>query len=74
MKRTSKPLISRLLSFNVAHRFGLPPEKGGIRIGADADLAVVDLRQEFTVEKQDLFYPLIELMHDAAKVVICYKL
>ena len=25
-------------------------------MGADADLALVDLRQEFTVEKQDLFY------------------
>jgi allantoinase len=36
------PLVARLLSENVARRFRLPG-KGGIRIGADADLALVDL-------------------------------
>jgi allantoinase len=36
------PLIARLLSENVARRFRLPG-KGGIRIGGDADLALVDL-------------------------------
>jgi allantoinase len=50
------PLLSRLLSFNVAQRFGLPPQKGEIKIGADADFALVDLRREFTVRKRDLFY------------------
>jgi allantoinase len=35
-------LVARLLSENVARRFRLP-SKGGIRIGADADLALVDL-------------------------------
>ena len=50
------PLLSRLLSFNVARRFGLPARKGSIAVGADADLALVDLGAEFTVEPQDLFY------------------
>jgi len=36
------PLVSRLLSENVARRFRLPG-KGGIHLGADADLALVDL-------------------------------
>ena len=50
------PLLARLLSFNVIQRFGLPPRKGGIAIGADADLALVDLGAKFTVERADLFY------------------
>ena len=49
-------LIAQLLSYNVSRRFALPLEKAGIKIGADADLALVDLRDEFTVEKADLFY------------------
>jgi allantoinase len=36
------PLIAGLLSDNVARRFRLPG-KGGIRIGGDADIALVDL-------------------------------
>ena len=55
-REVALPLIGRLLSVNVAERFGLPPAKVGIKIGADADLALVDLRAEFTVEKPDLFY------------------
>jgi allantoinase len=50
------PLISRMLSENVAQRFSLPARKGGIKIGGDADLALVDLSAEFTVERDDLFY------------------
>lgn len=55
-REVALPLISRLVSFNVAQRFCLPPAKHGIQLGADADLALVDLKQEFTVERQDLFY------------------
>jgi len=57
MKRKVRlPLLSQLLSDNVAQRFGLPARKGGIKIGADADLALVELNAEFTVERDDLFY------------------
>ena len=49
-------LIARLTSFNVAERFNLPKTKGRIAVGADADLALVDLHASFTVRAEDLFY------------------
>ena len=48
--------ISNLLSRNVAARFALPPTKGRIEVGCDADLALVDLHGEFEVKLNDLFY------------------
>ncbi len=48
--------IARLTSFNVAERFKLPEAKGRIAAGADADLALVDLKQSFTVAREDLLY------------------
>jgi allantoinase len=47
-------VIARLTSFNVIERFGLPHSKGTIAIGSDADLAVVDLKQPYTVSESDL--------------------
>lgn len=52
--RLDLALASRLLSRNAAVTFGLYPRKGEIRIGADADLAVVDPRLAWTVEAQKL--------------------
>ncbi len=49
-------LISRWLSHNVAARFALPKTKGRIEIGCDADLALVDLKSEFEVRLEELFY------------------
>lgn len=49
-------LIARLTSFKVAERFKLPPTKGRIAVGTDADLALVDLKQQFTVRVEDLLY------------------
>ncbi len=48
--------LSDLLSRNVATRFALPPTKGRIEAGCDADLALVDLRAEFEVKREELFY------------------
>ncbi len=43
-----------LLSTNPAQIFGLAPQKGAIRIGADADLAVVDLKGSHRIEADKL--------------------
>ena len=51
-----RTLVAKLTSFNVAERFGLPCSKGRLTDGADADLAIVDLKQSFTVRAEDLFY------------------
>ena len=40
----------------VAQRFGLAPRKGRLAPGADADLALVDLGQQFVLQSGDLFY------------------
>jgi allantoinase len=48
-------LIGRLLSSNVADRFRLP-NKGGIRVGADADLALVDLSGASVLQAGELLY------------------
>lgn len=49
------PRIASLLSANVARRFKIS-NKGKIAVGYDADFAFVDLKQSFTVAKDDLFY------------------
>jgi allantoinase len=47
--------IARATSEYVARRFGLPG-KGRIEVGADADLALVDVGAESTLRAEDLFY------------------
>ncbi len=48
-------LVSQRASENSARRFRLPG-KGKLEIGADADFALVDLRESFSVRAEDLFY------------------
>jgi allantoinase len=48
------PSVARLTSHNAAIRFGLRQEKGGIKIGAEADLAFVNLHAEFEVHRWEL--------------------
>jgi allantoinase len=56
--RRALPLetIASLTSAFVARRFGLPAHKGQLAVGADADLALVDLRQTATLQPSDLLY------------------
>ena len=49
------PLLSRLVTHNVAERFGFEG-KGRIFDGGDADLALVDLHQDSTVTPDGLHY------------------
>jgi allantoinase len=50
------PLLSRMLSENVARRFHLPPDLGSIRIGGQANLALVDLEGSDVVDVDRLHY------------------
>ncbi len=56
IRRSALKLIAKLTSFNVAERFCLPKMKGRIEVGADPDFALMDLAQNFSVRKEDLFY------------------
>jgi allantoinase len=48
--------IAAVTSAYVADRFAIAPHKGRLAIGADADLALVDLAREHTLQSDDLFY------------------
>jgi allantoinase len=50
------PIISGLLSNNVAKRFRLPESMGRIEVGAEADLALVSLNRTLDVHEDDLYY------------------
>ena len=47
--RISLPDVSRILSLQNAQVWGLYPKKGVLRVGSDADFAIVDLDRERTV-------------------------
>jgi allantoinase len=48
--------IAAATSAYVARRFGLPPHKGHIAVGADADLTLVDLDRRWTLHADALHY------------------
>jgi allantoinase len=48
--------VAALVAEGVAQRFGLPPSKGRIEVGADADLALVDLAGNTDVAAASLRY------------------
>lgn len=49
-------LVASLTSANIAQRFSISTRKGQFAPGADADLALVDLRQHEVLEADKLFY------------------
>lgn len=53
-RKLALPLLAQVTSFNVAERFDLPADKKGITPGADADLALVELKSRFEVRPEDL--------------------
>ncbi|UJF32711.1 allantoinase [Paenibacillus hexagrammi] len=48
------PELSKWLSLNPAKRFGLYPRKGEIAIGMEADLAIIDMGESYTLASSDL--------------------
>ena len=46
------PEVARLLSAGAAQAFDLYPRKGSLAIGADADITIVDMNQEYTITKE----------------------
>jgi allantoinase len=50
-------LVTRMLSENPARRLGLWPQKGGLVIGADADLVVFDPDRRWRVDEARLLTP-----------------
>lgn len=52
----SLPRVVSLSAANAARTFGLFPGKGAIQVGSDADFAVVDLYQPWTLQAEHLFY------------------
>jgi allantoinase len=46
--------IPRMTSTAAARRFGIFPRKGAIQVGSDADIAIVDFDQQWTVRASDL--------------------
>lgn len=70
------PLLSRMVSSGPAERFGLQEKKGEIRVGADADLVLIDLNKPYILETSHLYQkhkhsPYIgEIMH--CKVAATY--
>ncbi len=48
--------LMKMLATNPAVRYGIYPQKGTIRPGSDADLVLVDLEEEWTLQEDHLLY------------------
>ncbi len=47
--------VTRLMSENVAKLYGIYPRKGVIRVGSDADLVIVDMSKEVTLDRRKAY-------------------
>lgn len=56
--RITLPKLVEVCSANAAKALGLHPRKGGIAIGADADLVIIDLKKKVKIRS--------EILHSAA--------
>jgi len=53
--RISLQDVTRLMSENVARLYGLYPRKGVIQVGSDADLVIVDMNKEVTIDRRKAY-------------------
>ena len=53
--RLTLHMVTRLMSENVAKLYGLYPRKGVIQVGSDADLVIVDMNKETTVDRRKAY-------------------
>ncbi len=74
--RISWELLAKITSENVARAFGIYPRKGVLSPGSDADIVIVDPRQEWTITAEALHsicdYSIYEGMKIKGKVVKTY--
>lgn len=53
--RLSLCQLARFISENTARLHGLFPQKGIIRVGADADFAMIDMNKEYIIRREDMY-------------------
>ncbi len=56
VRKMPTSMVARFTSHYVAERFGISHLKGRLEVGADADLALVDMESTYTLQASDLFY------------------
>jgi allantoinase len=55
-RHLSLPIIASITADYVARRFHLPPQKGKLAISAAADLVLINLQENMTLQNSDLLY------------------
>jgi allantoinase len=53
--KLSLQMLTKVMSENVAKLYGLYPRKGVIQVGSDADLVIVDMAKEVTVDRHKAY-------------------